>query len=342
MTTSTTTTTTEEARARRFANDSSAAVTRMNPSLASAITKAASKQTYYTIRFLVDRPRIEDAYRAYAYFRWVDDVLDAEGPSPSGLGDTEQFERRSFLDQQKSLLDQCVRGEAPRDPSDHEAMLVELVRHASAADRGLEAYLRHMMLVMDFDVRRRGRLVSGAELNDYTRWLAIAVTEAMHHFIGNDSAASGDETRYLAVAGAHILHMLRDTCADMRAGYFNVPRELLEAHSIEPGDIHSDAYRAWVQDRVRLARAYLDAGRGYFARVPNRRHRLAGLAYIERFEWLIETLEREDFRLRPRYDERRSLATGLRMTWRVVGWMTGFRGPAAASTGIGAPQDGEA
>ena len=49
----------------------------MTSSLASAITKAASKQTYYTIRFLVDRPLVDDAFRAYAYFRWVDDVVDA-------------------------------------------------------------------------------------------------------------------------------------------------------------------------------------------------------------------------------------------------------------------------
>ena len=51
----------------------------MNPmvtTLASAITEAASKQTFYTIRFLVDRERVDDAYRAYGYFRWVDDQLD--------------------------------------------------------------------------------------------------------------------------------------------------------------------------------------------------------------------------------------------------------------------------
>ena len=46
--------------------------------LAAYITWAASKQTYYTIRFLVDRDRVPDAYRTYAYFRWVDDRLDQE------------------------------------------------------------------------------------------------------------------------------------------------------------------------------------------------------------------------------------------------------------------------
>src|SRR5512137_1215090 len=56
-------------------------VNQMNPSPASSITKSASKQTYYTIRFLVDRERVDDAYRAYGYFRWVDDILDADSGS---------------------------------------------------------------------------------------------------------------------------------------------------------------------------------------------------------------------------------------------------------------------
>jgi len=91
---------------------------------APAITKAASKQTYYTIRFLVDRTRVEDAHRAYGYFRWVDDILDSDSGSAS--------ERRAFLERQKSLLDKCYQGEAPRDANLQEKMLVELVQH----DRG--------------------------------------------------------------------------------------------------------------------------------------------------------------------------------------------------------------
>ncbi|MFL5726772.1 MAG: squalene/phytoene synthase family protein [Chloroflexota bacterium] len=288
----------------------------MIPSLASATTRAASKQTYYTVRFLVDRPLVEDAYRAYAYFRWVDDVVDAVACTRSACGDAERLVREQFLDRQKNLLDACVRGEEPRVADPHEALLVELVR--PDLDARLDAYLRHMMLVMEFDVARRGRLVSQQELDEYTRCLAVAVTEAMSYFIGNGADSPHDETRYLAVSGAHIVHMLRDTYADVQAGYFNVPREVLDASSMGPADVLCDAYRAWVNDRVRLARAYMNEGKDYFARVQSRRHRLAGVAYIARFEWLIETLEREDCRLRPRYAERRSLATGLRMGRYVV------------------------
>jgi phytoene/squalene synthetase len=297
----------------------------MNANLAPAITRAASKQTFYTIRFLVDRSLVADAYRAYAYFRWVDDVLDAESPAGSAAADAQRLERERFLAREKSLLDECLRGHPPTDIDAHEAMLVDLVRHAEVEDGGLTAYLRHMMLVMEFDLRRRGRLISDVELSEYTRWLAVAVTEAMHHFIGNGAVAPRDDTRYRAVAGAHILHMLRDTAADLRAGYFNVPREWLERFSIGPGDVDCDAYRSWVAGRVELARANLEAGRAYYRQVQSLRHRVAGLAYMARFEWLIEQLERDEFRVRSGYDDVLTLGTGLRMSGLMLGGLAGLR-----------------
>src|SRR6185503_14275048 len=142
--------------------------------LAASITKVASKQTYYTIRFLVDRERVANAYRAYAYFRWVDDTLDA-GP---GLG----VDRLAFLERQKSLLEKCYRGEFIRSARLEENMLIELVQHDHEKNSGLQSYLRNMMQVMDFDAKRRGRLISQVELNEYTRWLATAVMECIHYF----------------------------------------------------------------------------------------------------------------------------------------------------------------
>lgn len=273
---------------------------------ASVITNAASKQTYYTIRFLVDRERVDDAYRAYGYFRWVDDTLDAEAATGS--------ERRAFIERQKSLLETCYRNEVPRDANIQENMLVELIQHDQEKNSGLQVYLRNMMQVMDFDARRRGRLISQVELNEYTRWLATAVMEAIHHFIGHDNCSPHDETRYLAVSAAHITHMLRDAFDDIQLGYYNIPREVLEANQIGPQDVHTEAYRAWVRSRVRLAQAYFAAGRAYLRRVQNPRCRLAGVAYTARFEWLLDTIEREGYCLRPQYNERKRIGTGLRMS----------------------------
>lgn len=275
--------------------------------MAAAITRAASKQTYSTIRFLVDRDRVADAFRAYAYFRWVDDILDA-GPGS-------RPERLAFFERQKFLLDLCYQGRRPLDACPQERMLVELVGQDHETDSGLQLYLRNMMQVMEFDTRRRSRLISEAELESYTRWLSIAVMEAIHYFIGHDEFSPRDETRYLAVAAAHITHMLRDTFDDVHLGYYNIPQEVLSVNSMGPQDVKNELYRAWVQSRVLLARKYFKAGRNYFFKVENLRCRLACFAYIARFEWLLDTIERENYCLRPQYPERKSAGTGLRMSW---------------------------
>jgi phytoene/squalene synthetase len=115
--------------------------------------------------------------------------------------------------------------------------------------------------------------------------------------------------------GAHIAHMLRDTFDDTQLGYYNIPREVLEETRIGLQDVWSNAYRDWVKGRVQLAREYFGAGKDYFARVENPRCRLACYAYVARFEWLLDTIENEGYRLRPQYTERKSMGTGLRMSW---------------------------
>jgi phytoene/squalene synthetase len=276
-------------------------ITKPNPNLAASITKAASQQTYYTIRFLADRKLAVNAYRAYAYFRWVDDALDTE------LSGAEPSERQAFVSRQKSLLDSCYRGETIHDVNPQEQMLVELVQSDVEKNSGLQIYLRNMMAVMSFDADRRGRIISQGELNEYTRNLASAVTESMHYFIGHCCYSPDNEARYLAVTAAHITHMLRDTVDDIQAGYFNIPCEVLKANHISPEDIQSDAYRAWVQSRVQLARTYFKAGREYLGQVANPRCKLAGLAYTSRFEGVLDLIERDGFLLRAVYPERKGL-----------------------------------
>lgn len=276
-------------------------------SLAVTITGAASRQTDYTIRFLVDRQRVAEAYCAYAYFRWVDDTLDADSGTSAG--------RSAFLVRQQELLEACYRREPLEALSAEEQMLAALVRQDREPQSGLQAYLRNMMAVMAFDAGRRGRVISQAELDEYTHNLSSAVTEAMHYFIGHCCYSPHDEARYLAVSAAHITHMLRDTWDDLQAGYFNIPAEILEARQITPQDITSPAYCAWVRERVQLARACFQVGKTYLSRVQSWRCRLAGLAYTARFERLLDTIEGEAYVLRPQYSERKSWRAALQMAW---------------------------
>ncbi len=275
--------------------------------LPTSITKAASKQTYYTIRYLVDKQRTLNAYRAYAYFRWVDDWLDDQLSDPA--------DRQAFVERQQALIDCAYRGDRMCARTAEEQMLIDLVRSEEQTHTGLKLYIEHMMAVMAFDANRRGRHVTGAQLEAYTLDLATAVTEAMHYYIGHEGYSPRGETRYLAVIAAHITHMLRDTCEDVAAGYYNIPVEYLEEHHITPWDIDTPAYRAWVKSRVELARAYFREGKRYLAQVESLRCRAAGYAYTARFETILDIIEREGYLLRAAYPERKSLRAGLRMGW---------------------------
>lgn len=275
--------------------------------LAIDITRSASKQTYYTILFFADRDRVANAFRAYAYFRWVDDVIDGETDA-SEPGST-------FVARQNALLDDCYRGEIPHRLCAEERMLADLVRGDTEKNSGLQIYLRDMMDVMIFDAGRRGQAISQAELSEYSHKLAKAVTEAMYHFIGHEVPAACHEARYFAVTAAHITHMLRDAVEDVQNGYFNIPREVLAQHGILPGDFASPAYREWVYGRVQLARRYFKLGQECTARVKNLRCRLAGYAYTARFEWMLDAIEHDNYCLRPEYPERKSWRAGLWMAW---------------------------
>jgi phytoene/squalene synthetase len=296
--------------------------------LAATITRAASKQTYYTIRFLVDTGLVEDAYRAYAYFRWVDDWLDQE-PRP-------RTERLAFVQRQQALIDGCAHRDLLADLTPEECLVVDLIRRDTEKNSGLHAYIRNLMAVMAFDADRRGQLISQRELNDYTHWLAVAVTEALHYFIGHNCASPHGEIRYMAVSGAHITHMLRDALEDAQVGYFNIPSEVIAANGIAPGDVASDAYRDWVKLRVRKARACFSIGRDYLAQVENLRCRIAGYAYIHRFEAVLAEIERVDYKLQARYPARKGSGRGVEMLgWALWMALTYHRPAHGASTGKG-------
>jgi phytoene/squalene synthetase len=286
-----------------ISNDKDMDITISQQTLAESIVKAASKQTYYTIRYFVDRPLVPLAYQAYAYFRWVDDTLDYDtGP---------QEEKIAFVKRQVALLDAFYRGEFTEEISSEEAMLKNLVKSDHREDSGLASYLKNMMAVMVFDAERRGRTISHDELASYTQSLAVAVTDALHYFIGGASPTIDDQQRYLAVTGAHITHMLRDAHEDIQSGYFNTPREYLQRKGLSENDLNSVAYQKWVCQQVSLARKYFDEGRKYLSSVRDLRCRLVGYAYTARFEWVLRTIARENYCLRSGYPDRKTFSAGL-------------------------------
>jgi phytoene/squalene synthetase len=275
--------------------------------MAAMLTREASKQTYFTIRTLVPPGRRDDALRAYAYFRWLDDRIDGDALTPR--------QRSDFIDSQKILLACCFENHPPRALLSEEWLLVDLTQGPLGHDPGLRTYLRGMMTLMEFDARRRNHRINQRELEWYSHTLATAVTEAVYTFIGGSCGAPRTSERYLAADGAHIVHMLRDLYDDLDAGYINIPAEVLSGKRIDAEAVHSECVRRWVQERIETARNYLKAGSDYLASVRNPRCRVAGAWYAARFEGVLNAIEREGYRLRRDYRDCKGARAALRMFW---------------------------
>jgi phytoene/squalene synthetase len=155
--------------------------------------------------------------------------------------------------------------------------------------------------------------------------------DAIGYFIGHDHVYPDGAARLQAVIGAHVIHMLRDTADDLEAGYFNVPRSVLEVRRLTPSDIHHPAYRRWVRERVVEARRCFGEGKEYLRRVGCLRALVAGWLYCARFEVVLRQIENDRYRLRPGYGRLPALRVWLDRF--VRGHRTAMRGPRRTPTG---------
>lgn len=285
--------------------------------LARSITWNGSKQSYYTARLMVDKDLVDDFFRAYAYFRWADDIIDAPALNDNPARSDE--ERISFINRQRSLVDRLYRNEQPGDLAPEEEIVAELIAHDRGHDRGensgLQSFIHNMLAIIEFDAHRKGKLINAQALSWYSDRVAQSVTDGIQYFIGNGSDYPATDGRYSAATGAHIIHLLRDTKPDTADGFINIPREYLEAIDIGPDDMDSPPYQAWVRQRVEEARHHFKEGKRYLDQLDVLRCKIVGHWYCARFERVLETIEQDDYHLRPVYEERHNLSTWLKILW---------------------------
>jgi phytoene/squalene synthetase len=275
--------------------------------LARSITWSGSKQTYYIGRLMVDRELVDDFYRAYAYFRWADDLVDVSSCS----GD----ERISFIKRQRALIECLYSGKRPDDLVPEEEIVADLISHDRGENCGLQSFIRNMFAIIEFDAFRVGRRIAQDELTWYLSTLAKSVVDGLQYFIGNGHPYPTADDRYRAATAAHISHLLRDMIQDMADGYINISGEYLEAQEITPEDVSSPPFRAWVREQVAQARQCFCQGKRYLDGLDVLRCKIVGYWYCARFESVLDVIERDDYVLRAAYHERRKVSSWLRMAW---------------------------
>jgi phytoene/squalene synthetase len=245
--------------------------------LAREITRIGSKQTYYTAKLLVDGDLEQDCYRAYAYFRWVDDYIDDVAMS--------QEERVSFIDRQSLIVSQLYNGNSPKRLDQKETIIRDLIQQNRDPSSGLRSFIDNFLAILKFDAQRKGKLITQADLDWYTNTLGVSVTDCIQYFIHNGHEYPKGESQYLAASAAHITHMLRDLSEDLSNGFINVPREYLEKHNLDSSQLDPSKLRDWVKQRVDLAR----------------------------FERILNTIENDSYEIRREYKREGVLSAWLRI-----------------------------
>jgi phytoene/squalene synthetase len=261
-------------------------------SLAKSITWKGSKLTYIIGSLFVDRDLREDFFHAYAYFRWIDDIVDE-------LSSTRE-ERILFITRQDTLIRSLFSGETLlNNLRPEEELLVQFTRAPHHHGDKLRSFVENMFAIIKFDSHRKDRYISSAELDWYSQCLARSVVDGLQYFIGNDHDYPRSENQYSAAIAAHITHMLRDTIPDMANGFINIPQDVLPEQGIKTTDHPS--VRSWVKGRVRLARKHFQDGREYIRSLRVKRCQLASYLYCTQFERILDTIERDDYVVRHAY-----------------------------------------
>jgi hypothetical protein len=234
------------------------------------------------------------------------DIIDVSSQSDD--------ERLYFIKRQRELIDCLYRNERPDNLTPEEEIAADLISHNKEENSGLQSFIRNMFAIIEFDARRKGRLISQQELTWYNNCLGKSVTDGLQYFIANGHPYPVTDNRYLAAIAAHITHLLRDMLQDAPDGFINIPREYLAAHSISPEDVDSSPFRAWVRNQVAQARQYFREGKRYLDEVNVLRCKIVGHWYCARFESVLDTIESDAYILRPVYNERK-LSTWLKIAW---------------------------
>lgn len=185
----------------------------------------------------------------FAYVKVIDNVVDVEPDAEKAL---------AYLSRQRRLLEACYGGAAPAagelpapDRFGHQFFLQD-----ARAGGPLRSCFEEVFAVMEFDVRRRGRVLSHEELDAHL----VATGEPGIRFLTTFMAPEVElPPAYLALASRAYLwaDSLLDLEEDLADGLINVPAEAIERFQLTPA-ADDRGLPLWVAEQAGRAMGYFD------------------------------------------------------------------------------------
>ena len=160
----------------------------------------------------------------YAYLRCFDDILD--------VGRDEATSLELMAAQRGIMAAAYEEGSEPEDPVSPARYGLPFFAWDRARGAPLRAQFESFLDTMEFDIRRRGRVPSAAELDDYVLTTGRAFLRCLAYFATGkpEMPASCLDLGSRAYLYADALMDLEE---DLAVGLINIPPEVIEDHAID-------------------------------------------------------------------------------------------------------------
>lgn len=184
----------------------------------------------------------------FAYVKVIDNVVDVERDAEKAL---------AYMVRQRRLMEACYAGAAPDGElprPDHFGR--QFFLQDARAGAPLRSCFEDVFAVMEFDVRRRGRVLSHDELDAHL----VATGEPGIRFLTTFMAPEVElPPPYLALASRAYLwaDSLLDLEEDLADGLINVPAEAIERFELTPA-VEDAALPLWVAEQAGRTMGYFD------------------------------------------------------------------------------------
>lgn len=207
----------------------------------------------------------------YSYMRYLDDLVD----EPTVSADEAMW----ILEEQREKI-LCLYDRRHIIPkTDYDVLLLQFVEYDLQNGSSLKNPLLAMLGSLFFDSNRIGRIMSHAELEEYSETMGSSFLSFMFHFLHK---APSNEGQLKAVARAACqAYMLRDLREDLKKGYINVDEESIKLFEIDIRDPESNNFRDWIKERVQQLERQLKAFTRILREEQCFRNRLILLLFLE-------------------------------------------------------------
>jgi phytoene/squalene synthetase len=215
--------------------------------------------------------RREILFGAYAYFRWLDDVLDNK--------DVSTEESINILARESFFISSLYENKSPQSKCIEEKYISFVICKDLLDNNGFRVIIDGFMSALSWDIKRKHRIPTQQELDEYSLRLGRSYYQCL--VFGLDFHPSDKcfkDVGEICGVAAHLAHILRDFFFDLSIGYVNISQEDVTKYHIDLSLKNPELrqnLKPWSRDVIFKSTDMFKKGMKSINKIPSFKARLA-------------------------------------------------------------------